>query len=879
MRVLRPGGKYLAGDKILVKPVPRGTDDWTHPYHGPDNNPLSNDQLARAPYATQFLAKPWYCPIPEVTVISGGRVFKAFGHIASKPREYKWMNTLIAMNAYNGTILWKRKLQPGFMIHRSTMIATPETLFLADNDSCKLIDAATGKLKGEIVPPRDKVDGPSWKWMALENGVLYALLGESERRAPDVHANKQSKGWAWSKLGQSFRARGEKYPLGFGRTILAIDPPTKKVLWYHREDKLLDSRALCMKNGRIYFYSHHNFLAALRAKDGEVLWRTSDPELLEAIGTHHPAQQPSTGWASSAYVKCSDDALFFAGPTRGKLLAVSAKDGKKLWEHPNGNVQLVLRDDGVYAFDQTRYGRGRKSGSLKFDPLTGKVLARFKFSRSFCTRATGNADSLFIRRGGGSTTRYDVPTGKRSSVDVVRPGCTDGVITANGLVYWGPWLCDCASVMRGMLALAPSPKRKGEMKATEAERLETFGARAREAAPFAATSSDWPTYHSDNVRSAATSAALPTKRPDVLWKKEMSAVPAAPVAVGGLIFAAARNGIVRAIDAESGEVRWTAYTGGPIYFPPSIWKGRAYVGSGDGWVYAFEATSGRPLWRFRAAPIERKIPVYGSLSSTWPVAGGVLVQDGVVYAAAGIVGHDGAHVYALDAVGGGIRWRKSTASLNVQGNPLLHDGRLYIPGSGNPRALQTFDIATGESQARRQGIPFHGRELILAGGKVTASLPKLYAPNKNYRERRGVALRAAGGGVIIMQSRNQTGAREIMRLTEDVELVSPYGPRNLPRPATLWSTKVFDENTGIALGSNAVLVMGENQNPRKPDAPSTFGLAALKIESGEALWKVDLPARPIYWGLAIDRSGRIVVALEDGRILCLGEKPGLAGRI
>jgi outer membrane protein assembly factor BamB len=82
-------------------------------------------------------------------------------------------------------------------------------------------------------------------------------------------------------------------------------------------------------------------------------------------------------------------------------------------------------------------------------------------------------------------------------------------------------------------------------------------------------------------------------------------------------------------------VRWTAYTGGPISYPPTLWQGRALVGSGDGWIYCFEAATGRQLWRFRAAPAERVIPVYGSLRSTWPVAGGVLVEDGIAYAAAG----------------------------------------------------------------------------------------------------------------------------------------------------------------------------------------------------------------------------------------------------
>ncbi len=45
LRVLRPGGKALAGDDLWEKPVPQGMDDWSHHYHGPDNNPQSRDKL------------------------------------------------------------------------------------------------------------------------------------------------------------------------------------------------------------------------------------------------------------------------------------------------------------------------------------------------------------------------------------------------------------------------------------------------------------------------------------------------------------------------------------------------------------------------------------------------------------------------------------------------------------------------------------------------------------------------------------------------------------------------------------------------------------------------------------------------------------------
>jgi len=108
IRVLHPQGKAILGRKELIKPFPEGVDDWSHPYHGPDNNPQSKDRIARAPYLTHFLSDPRYAPVPQVAVASAGRVFKAFGHLAFKVREEALLNTLVAFNGYNGTMLWKR---------------------------------------------------------------------------------------------------------------------------------------------------------------------------------------------------------------------------------------------------------------------------------------------------------------------------------------------------------------------------------------------------------------------------------------------------------------------------------------------------------------------------------------------------------------------------------------------------------------------------------------------------------------------------------------------------------------------------------------------------------------------------------------------------
>ncbi len=172
LRVLRPEAKAFLGDRALVKPIPDGLDDWSHPYHGPDNNPQSTDRYVKGEFETQFIADPKFSPMPEQTVVAGGRMFKALGHIAHRINQNEMLNTLLCINAYNGVILWKRPLPEGFMIHRNTMVATHDALYLGDHQSCKVIDAATGDVRREITIP-DEIH----RWTGLE-------MDGDERRSP-----------------------------------------------------------------------------------------------------------------------------------------------------------------------------------------------------------------------------------------------------------------------------------------------------------------------------------------------------------------------------------------------------------------------------------------------------------------------------------------------------------------------------------------------------------------------------------------------------------------------------------------------------------------------------------------------------------------------
>lgn len=903
LRVLRPGGKAVLGRKVLIKPLPEGADDWSHPYHGPDNNPQSRDRIIVAPYLTQFLADPRYAPVPQMTVASAGRVFKAFGHVAFKKREEPFLNKLVAFNGYNGTILWQRDITPGIMVHRNTMVATPTTLYAADDSSCKVIDAATGKLEDEIIPPLNVAGGTFWKWLGMEDGILFALIGEQEQKDPTMRWRRERHGWPWNPISKGFNQPdgirdSEKaymtHPWGFGRNVLAIDPKTKKVLWSYHEAGPVDSRAMCMKNGRIYIFRFGSYLACLDAKTGKPIWRRTPnnaPELFNALGSYMNRQGASFNWRTTCYVKCSDDALYFAGPQVGKLLAVSTKNGEVLWSDPYGNFQLVLRDDGLYAISgQNDQG----SLSKKFAPLTGEVLAELRTGRRSCTRPTSTLDAIFYRARGGST-RFDLASYNPQLVSPMRPPCHDGVTIANGLLYWWPYACDCQVTLYGVTCLGPAGSFDFTPRATEAEHLEKAAVDVMNVASLPESSADWPTFRADNICSATTEAAVPEKG-KLLWSYEpqtpapsTAPAPTAPVAAGGLIFISGPDGIVRALDGATGKLWWKAYTGGAVRIPPAIWQGRALVGSGDGWLYTFEAATGRLLWRFRAAPAERKIPVYGALLSTWPAAGGVVVEDGIAYVAAGIANYDGTYVYALDAATGRIKWQNNTSGhldpqarsgVGVQGHLLLNDGKLYLAG-GNAVSPAIYDTKDGkclndpdlvQSLTQNNVLLSHsprGWELSLLGDYVVSCGKPFYAdPRYDVFDPTvfsKVFLTSSSGRDVVWVS-NQNSKRILCFDHIDRKALnrSMANPRNQflvdwaklgIRKEPLWSYEC-SQSIAIAVCSNAVVVAEKSK------------IIALNLEDGSLLWSGGLPSPAVSWGLAIDSKGRVVVSLKDGTVLC-----------
>ena len=876
LRVVRPQGRVILGTHQETKPFPAGVDDWSHPYHGADNNPVSKDTVARGPYLTQFLADPRYAPLPQVAVSAAGRVFKAFGHIAFKEREEPWLNTLAAFSGYNGTLLWRREIAPALMVHRNTLIATATNVYFGDDQSCKIFDAATGASKGAIVLPTEQVGGTFWKWMALEGDTLYALIGDQELRDPTIRARRDSHGWPWDPLSPGFNSNEQ--PWGYGKTIVAIDLPSKSILWRYREKKPMDARAVCMKSGRLYAFSFGNYLTCLDAKTGGQLYRLDKEnaaQLFETLGEYQNRQDWRSNWRTAALLRCSDQALYFAGPAMQRLVAVAADTGKVLWSHPYSNYQLILQGGNLYGIS----GQIDKEVSRKFNPLTGEILAELQTSRRACTRPTASCDAIFFRAEEGSI-RLDLQKNESQLVSPMRPNCHDGVTVANGLLYWWPSVCDCNLTLYGITCLGPAGDFDFDQAATESARLETSASGKAEAG-LSVASGDWPTFRGNNLGTVSSAVPLRTSA-KLLWEytPKTTYTPSAPTAADTLAFVSGSDGVIRALDVKSGKEAWTAFTGGDVRLPPTISKGRAFAGSGDGWVYSLDAQTGRQVWRFRAAPVERRIPIYGTLQSTWPAASGVLVENGVAYFAAGLANYDGTHVYALDAETGKIRWQNNRSGhldeaahtgVGVQGHTLIYDNQLFLAG-GNAVSPAHYALATGEclnseTVAHKAGLLVgsarpRGSELYFAGDEIKVAGKPYYAHpkypvfdssvvNKTLFVNPGsYDLAWANNAKLMCFASFAAGDRPHLQR-------GLWGKTQSKEANPLWE---FDcpKSAALAVCPNAVVIVTDKE------------VIALSLKDGSRLWKHTLPAPPVPWGIAVNRDGKVIVTLEGGRVVCFG---------
>lgn len=266
---------------------------------------------------------------------------------------------------------------------------------------------------------------------------------------------------------------------------------------------------------------------------------------------------------------------------------------------------------------------------------------------------------------------------------------------------------------------------------------------------------DWPQWRYDGARSAASPEELP-RTLNLAWKyKTPRPSPAffgyrllddapKPVVLGHtLFFGSNSDDSLAALDTATGALRWRFVADGPIRFAPIASQGKVWFGADDGRVYCLNAADGTEIWRFSAAPVERRLVGHDRMISAWPITGGPLLADGVIYFAAGNWPLEGVFVFALEAGTGKVKWICDDDALGLKsgeykgqhqtlwglvpfGHLVLAGDRLIIPnGEGSfaavERATGRFSYLHHHDNQQGQNGGAQGPALAAADGFVFSS--------------------------------------------------------------------------------------------------------------------------------------------------------------
>ena len=243
------------------------------------------------------------------------------------------------------------------------------------------------------------------------------------------------------------------------------------------------------------------------------------------------------------------------------------------------------------------------------------------------------------------------------------------------------------------------------------------------AAPAPLTAGEWPLYGHDlaNTRDGGTAGPSVTQalnlRPVWSFATTDGDFTGTPVVADGTVVAVSQSGVVYAINASTGALRWKRALGEPANATVAIADGRVFVPlakTDAPKIAALSLADGSLLWT-SVTDASQGASAYGS-----PV-----VWDGTVYmGTSGVLGDPDlplrAAVVALDAATGATRWKTYMVPPGFSGAPVWSTpaidtatGRMYVgtgnaynaPAHENTDAVVMLDARTGDILDHFQATP------------------------------------------------------------------------------------------------------------------------------------------------------------------------------
>ncbi|MDG2206487.1 MAG: PQQ-binding-like beta-propeller repeat protein [Pirellulales bacterium] len=478
-RVVRPSGGCL-WDLKQIHPTYRdsleGAGQWTHLYGNVGNTACSDDRLVRGQLAPQWFGLPG----PQGMI---DRHHRTAAPLCRDGTLYVPGNeTIYAVDAYNGTVLWETAVpgsrRIGVLRDCGSMCAAEDGLFVASGDTCSLLARRDGQFAKRLkVPQSEKFSSREWGLVACSERLLFGsgVPTGGIRRGHSRVSILEGTHW-------DFR------PIVTSESVFAFDQDSQKLKWqYAPADRLVLNPTIALGGDRMYFVEiarpkrkqnpgrvqldealdHGVRVVALDQQTGSLLWQQ---EADYAAIEHHLFGF----YAGGSYITVGSRNQ--AGSNKKATVwydihALDAGSGKTKWQATQDNQTAAGGDHGEQDHHPVIVGDRLYVEPFAYDLKTGERDFDWGWQRGHrggCGTIAASNSAFFFRDS--HAAMFDLASQKHSKVtQVSRPGCWINMIPAGGLLLIPEASsgCTCHFAVQASMAFRPKEHRDSAFKATD----------------------------------------------------------------------------------------------------------------------------------------------------------------------------------------------------------------------------------------------------------------------------------------------------------------------------------------------------------------------------------------------------------------------------
>ena len=353
---------------------------------------------------------------------------------------------------------------------------------------------------------------------------------------------------------------------------------------------------------------------------------------------------------------------------------------------------------------------------------------------------------------------------------------------------------------------------------------------------------DWTSFRGNPQLTGVADSELPENL-QLLWTFQAGdMIESTAAVVDGTVYIGALDGLLYAIDAQTGEKKWTYQASGPIKASPSINNGVIYFGDGEGVFHAMDINNRQVKWL---------VHTEGEIISSANFVG-----DRVLFGS-----YDG-FLYCLNRENGELLWKFETEGY-VHGTP-----GVWTQPTNESGDVRNFAIVTGcDSYLRVLNIDDGTQTQQVNLGAYVGASPAI-SDNHIYCGTYGSEILGVNldNGEIAWRYRHPKRRFPFFAsaaLTEDMviiggrdKMVHALSPET-GEPLWTYTAKSRIESSAVIVGKR--VFFGTTRGT----------LIALDISTGKSVWEFatgsSIVASPSV------ANGRLYIGTDDGILYCFGE--------